>query len=87
MPVPTNPQFPTISTLPGIGLPIIRTPIWKTIGQESIAGVDAPQEPWTYPRYRYKLMVNVMRQASAYAEIQTVMGFFNSVGGKYGVFE
>lgn len=86
MPVPTNPQFPTFTALPGIAIPIIRSPIWNTISQTSIAGVDAPNEPWTYPRYRYKLSYQFLRQAAAYGELQTLMGFFNTVGGKYGVF-
>lgn len=86
MPVPTNPQFPTFTSLPGVGIPIVRTPMWKTITQESVAGVDAPQEPWTYPRYTYKLTYNFLRQAAAFGELQTLMGFFNTVGGKYSVF-
>jgi uncharacterized protein (TIGR02217 family) len=85
MPVASNPVFPT--SLAGLGFPVIRTPIWATMDQVSIAGVNVPNEPWTYPRYRWTLTFEFLRQAAAYGELQTLMGFFNQVGGKYGVFQ
>lgn len=80
----TLPSFPS---LPGIGLPVTRTPIWKSLVQESLAGVELAQQPWTYPRYKYEMPFEFLRQASAYGEMQTLMGFINLMYGRQGVFQ
>jgi uncharacterized protein (TIGR02217 family) len=73
--------FPTTS-FPGLTFPIMRTPQWRTILQESIGGVVTPQAPWTYPRYQYELPFSFFRQAAAYAELQTILGFYNQMYGQ-----
>jgi uncharacterized protein (TIGR02217 family) len=84
MPVASNPVFPVLL---GVSLPVIRRPIWKTLNQESLAGVETPVQPWTYGRYQYELSFDFLRQAAAFGELQTLMGFFNSVGGMALVFQ
>lgn len=86
MPIASNPVFPSTS-LPGIGLPVIRTPMWQTMSQQSLAGVDVPNQPWTYPRYRYSLHFEFLRQGTAFQELQNLMGFFSRMGGRYSVFQ
>jgi uncharacterized protein (TIGR02217 family) len=84
MPVASNPTFPV---LPGLTVPVTRTPLWATLNQISLGGVDAPNQPWTYPRYRWTLTFEFLRQAAAFGELQSLMGFFNRMGGRYGVFQ
>lgn len=86
MPIASNPVFPSTS-LPGLGLPVVRTPLWMTLSQESLAGVDVPNQPWTYPRYRYSLHFEFLRQGAAFQELQNLMGFFSRMAGRYGVFQ
>lgn len=85
MPVAPNPVFPVLST--SIALPIQRTALWSTLTQESIAGVDNPVQPWTYGRYRYTIPYSVLRAAAAFGQLQTLLGFYNGVGGRAGVFQ
>jgi uncharacterized protein (TIGR02217 family) len=86
MPVASNPVFPSTS-LPGLALPVIRTPIWATLSQQSLAGVDVPNEPWTYGRYRWSVHFEFLRQGAAFGELQNLMGFFNRMAGRFGVFQ
>lgn len=85
MPVASNPVLPSTS-LVGLALPIIRTPIWQTMGQQSIAGVDVPNQPWTYPRYRWSVHFEFLR-AGVLGELQSLMGFYNRMGGRFSVFQ
>ncbi len=84
MPIAPNPVFPALT---GVSLPVIRTPIWKTGMQEPISGADTRLQHWSYPRYRYTLTFDLLRQAAAFGELQTLMGFYNQVGGAAGVFQ
>src|SRR5882672_7276915 len=86
MPIASNPVFPSTS-LPGLALPVIRTPIWQTLGQQSLAGVDVPNQPWSYGRYRWSVHFEFLRASTALQELQTIMGFFNRMAGKFGVFQ
>src|ERR1043166_2803459 len=86
MPIASNPVFPSTS-LPGLGLPVIRTPIWATLTQLSLAGVDVPHQPWTSPRYRWSVHFEFLRQGAAFQELQNLMGFYNRMAGRYGVFQ
>lgn len=58
-----------------------------TIMQESVAGVQTPLAQWTYPRYRWEIGWEFLRQASSYAEMQSVISFFASMYGQQGVFQ
>lgn len=86
MPVASNPVFPSTS-LVGLALPVVRTPIWQTLTQLSLGGVDVPNAPWTYGRYRWSVHFEFLRQGAAYQELQSLMGFFNRMAGRYGVFQ
>lgn len=83
----TIPAFPT---LPGIGFPT-RTEIWSTLAQESISGIGSPLALWSYPRHRWTYDFdqgkgNFLRSSAGTEELQTLVGFYNSMRGSVGVF-
>ena len=73
-------------TLPGLGYPKQRNPEWKSQVEESVSGLKTGYQYWTYPRRHYVLTVNLLRSASTYTEWQSLVGFFNNVGGQAGQF-
>jgi uncharacterized protein (TIGR02217 family) len=73
----TIPIFPT---LPGLSWPIVRTPTWHTMKQESISGKETRIQLWSFPRYQYQIAFDVLR-SNVNAELQSLHGFINSVGG------
>jgi len=84
MPIATNPVFPT---LPSRSMPFTRSPVWKTIGPEMLSGAEALQQPWTYPRYKYVMNSGYLRTGAAFQDYQTLIGFFNSGGGRNSPFQ
>jgi uncharacterized protein (TIGR02217 family) len=74
----TLPVFPT---LPGLAWSIKRTVERNTIKHDSIGGKNIRIANWTYPKYHYEVPFNFLRSAAAYAEWQTLEGFYNSVNG------
>lgn len=79
----TVPVFPT---LPGIAYSIKRSPVWSTIRQQAISGIDTRFQLWTYPRWKYDLPFSVLHSDSR-AELQTLAGFYNSLGGSAQTFQ
>lgn len=76
MPIPSNPVFPS---LPGVSFPVVRTAIGRRMRQEAISGAETVSSAWTYARYRYALTYDFLRQAAAFGEIQTLIGFYNQM--------
>ena len=85
MTISTAPVFP--STLAGIVLPVKRTPLFNTLIENSVAGVDVSLSLWTYPKYGYELGYSFLRSGASYAEFQTMFGFFNQCYGRGVVFQ
>ncbi len=86
MPVASNPVFPSLPGL--IALPATRTVMWYSLRPPlTVAGVDVSQGAWTYPRYQYKLSAAYLRTNLAFAEFQTLLGFFNIVNGSNSVWQ
>lgn len=81
----TIPVFPDRSVLPGLAWPVKRLPMWSTLHQPTVSGKDTPLPQWTYPRYGFELAFDMLRSDSN-AELQTLMGFYNSMQGSAGVF-
>lgn len=73
-------------TLKGLGFPRQRNPEWKSQVEEAVSGLSTGYGYWTYPRRHYVLQVNFLRSDAAYQEWQTLVGFFNQVGGQAGLF-
>jgi len=80
-------SLPTFPSYPGLALPVIRTPMWYSFTQESVGGVELIQVPWSYPRYRYELPFDFLRQGSSIAEVQSLMAFINQASGRSNVFQ
>lgn len=71
--------------LPGLNIVRARTPIWKTRTRESASGKELRLALMASPRWRYRLGFEVLR-AGAEAELQQVVGLFNSMRGSWGNF-
>jgi uncharacterized protein (TIGR02217 family) len=78
----SNAVFPALL---GLKWNIKRTPIWKTLSQESVSGKELSVALMTYPNRRYSLAYEVLR-AGAEAELQTLEGFFNARQGRHDTF-
>ena len=74
-------------SLPGLTWDRERSPEWSTLLQTSVSGKETAVALWSYPRYTYgNLSYDVLRSAQAYAELQTLMGFFNQRQGRFDTF-
>jgi uncharacterized protein (TIGR02217 family) len=79
--------FPTLA---GLGWSVKRTPLWKTRTQESVSGKRTRTAFWSYPRWRWELGFDVLRQGAlsgaAYSEFAQLAGFFNARQGAFDSF-
>lgn len=71
--------------LPGIKPEIKRTPMWKTLRQESVSGKVLTASLMTYPSRKYMLAYEFLR-AGTEQELQTIEGFFNARQGSFDTF-
>lgn len=79
----SNAVFPT---LPGLSWSVRRTPVWKTVSHESVSGMELRAALMTYPRWRFQLSYEFLRSGGGYAELQTLVGFFNQRRGSWDSF-
>lgn len=75
-----------LPSLLGLMYPAAREPVWDTIVQQNISGKEVRIAKETFPRYRYQISYSILRSAQAYTEFQTLIGFFNSLYGKFDTF-
>jgi uncharacterized protein (TIGR02217 family) len=73
--------IPLFPALPGLSWPVKRSPVWKTLTQESLSGKETRVPVYTFPRYRWTVSFEFLRTAASYLELQTLLGFFNSLNG------
>lgn len=78
----SNAVFPD---LPGIDIKVKKTPMWSTRVQTAASGKELRATLFSYPLYKITLSCNVLR-AGAEAELQNVIGFFNSRKGRFDSF-
>lgn len=74
----------TIQTFPslvGLAWPVKKSPTWATVTQKSISGKETRLQLWTFPRYKIELNFDYLGSAGANTDWQTLVGFFNKVGG------
>lgn len=76
----------TFPTFPGLTFPIRRTPIWRTVRQDSVGGQSPRFAQWSYPRWRYEVPLEVLRTHGSYTEMQSLIGFVNGLAGAAGTF-
>lgn len=72
---------PTFPVLAGLSYPVKRTPVFDTETEDALSGARTRYPNRTLPLYRYMLEFEVLREAAAYLEWQTMLGFYNSVLG------
>lgn len=72
--------YPTLS---GMDINVKRTPIWSTEVLTSESGKELRAAWWTYPRYRFQLTYNYLRQDSNGDELATLEGFFHRMRGQF----
>jgi uncharacterized protein (TIGR02217 family) len=75
----------TFPVLAGLKFDSKKTPIWKTGIQESASGIEQRATRWSYPRWKFSLTFEFLRDDSN-AEFQTLVSFFNSMKGMYDYF-
>lgn len=73
-------------TLPGLGWSVIKTPNWTTKVQRSVSGKETRTALESFPRWKFALKYEFLRQDAAYLEIQTLVDFFNARQGSYDSF-
>jgi hypothetical protein len=73
-------------SLPGIAFGVERAPVWSSDVQTTPSGREYRGAFMTYPRYRYKLVYEFLRDTSVYPELATLLGFFNARQGQFDTF-
>jgi Conserved hypothetical protein 2217 (DUF2460) len=68
--------------LPGLVYPVIKQPMWSNKIQTSTSGKETRTSFWSYPVWDYKISYDFLR-SGIQAEMQTLIGFFNSRQGNY----
>lgn len=68
------------------GLPFKRSPTWNTLKHRAVSGRVTALQQWSAPIYKYEAVFEILR-SNALAEWQTLMAFYNSVGGAAQVFK
>jgi uncharacterized protein (TIGR02217 family) len=79
----SNAVFPT---LPGLTWDVVKAPRWNTSVQQSVSGKEIRAAFFSSPIWRWTLKYEVLRQASAFLELQQIVGFFNARQGRYDSF-
>ena len=70
-------------SLPGLAFPVVRVPTWKSNVMESASGREFRAGLMTYPRYKYQLKYEFLRDTASLTEMRTLLGFFNQVRGDF----
>ena len=79
----SNAVFPTLT---GMSMDCTRSPIWSTVTRQSTSLREYRVANATFPRYKYKLSFEVLRQGQGYAEFATLVGFYNARQGGFDSF-
>lgn len=76
----SNAIFPS---LPGLSYPVEKTPKWSTKVQRSVSGKETRLGYWSYPVWEWSLNYDILRSDDLNAELQELIGFFNSRQGSF----
>ncbi len=74
----SNEVYPT---LPGLEWPVRRASVFNTKVSTTPSGREWTQARMVYPRFRYQLRYEFLRSQDAWAEFQTLFGFFERHAG------
>lgn len=69
-------------TLPGLTPKVSRTAVWESTIKGTASGREYAGAIMTSPRYRYRLEYEFLRDAVAFGELATLVGFFNARRGR-----
>ena len=72
--------------LPGLTFGATKAPIWSSTVKTAASGREYRASLYGVPRYRYTLQYEFLRDQAAYAELSTLLSFFNQVSGNYDSF-
>ena len=72
------PDYDVFPILPGLSWPMTKTPIWKTLIQESASQRETRIGLVTRPRYKWALSFDIIRSKDSYYEYQALVNFINS---------
>lgn len=78
-----------LPSLPGLAFPGRRTAIWKGEKVETRSGRTFRTTRWTYPKWRFRMRYEVLRQRYAYPslkEYEDLVGFWNNLAGPHDTF-
>lgn len=73
--------------MPGLKWGVRRSPFWSTSRKTAVSGREYRAANMIYPRYRYRLTYEFLRDLRAGVdELRTLVGFFNSRRGSFDSF-
>lgn len=75
-----------LPTLIGRAWPFARGPRFSTTIKTAVSGREYRTQNWSYPKYEWKLVYEVLREFAGLTEQQQLMGFINARGGSYDSF-
>lgn len=73
-------------TLPGLDINVKRSYVWKSGIQESLSGKQSAISYRQYPQVAYELTYNVLRRNISPDELQTIVGLYNDMKGRFDTF-
>lgn len=79
----SNLVFPALA---GMTPSVLRTPIWSSTKRPSVSGRQFSVANYAFPRYRYSVSFEVLRQRSDNTELMQIVGLFNQVYGDFDSF-
>ncbi|MGN6817795.1 MAG: DUF2460 domain-containing protein [Sphingomonas sp.] len=72
--------------LPGQAFPVTKSSVWSTQVATAASGRERRRKQWSYPRWRFKITHDVLRDTASFAELQRLWAFFNDKAGQYDTF-
>lgn len=72
--------------MPGLKWGSTKTAIWSTKVQRAASGRTLRAAYYSFPLWKFSLSYEVLRSATALAELQAMVGFFNARQGKFDSF-
>jgi uncharacterized protein (TIGR02217 family) len=73
----------TFPTFTGIGYPVSKSPVMSTRVLQAASGLEYRAQDWTYPRWKFNLPIQALRQYGTFSEWQALVGFILQQGGMF----
>lgn len=78
--------FPVFPIMPGLAPAISKSPRFSTKTKEATSGRERRTAFWPYPKWRFKISNEVLRDRASNPELAALIEFFMTVGGPYSGF-